>query len=169
MWWQFLFLFFFKQKTAYEMRISDWSSDVCSSDLAERPVNAVGIASFGPVNLDPGSSHFGHILTTPKPGWSGADILGSVQGVLTCPVAIDTDVNGAALAEYRRGVGQDCDSLCYLPIGTGIGGGLVINGAPVHGPLHPEIGPVRGRRAPGDNFPGIYSFHGDCVDGLTSD
>src|SRR3546814_4556879 len=74
---------------------------------AERPVNAVGIASFGPVNLDPGSSHFGHILTTPKPGWSGADILGSVQGVLTCPVAIDTDGNGAALAEYRWGVGQD--------------------------------------------------------------
>src|SRR3546814_11819087 len=109
------------------MRISDWSSDVCSSDL-----------------------------------------LGSVQGVLTCPVAIDTDVNGAALAEYRWGVGQDCDSLCYLTIGTGIGGGLVINGAPVHGLLHPEIGHVRVRRAPGDNFPGICSFHGDCVEGLTS-
>src|SRR3546814_9276299 len=102
------------------MRISDWSSDVCSSDL-----------------------------------------LGSVQGVLTCPVAIDTDVNGAALAEYRWGVGQDCDSLCYLTIGTGIGGGLVINGAPVHGLLHPEIGHVRVRRAPGDNFPGICSFHGE--------
>src|SRR3546814_16536824 len=95
------------------MRISDWSSDVCSSDL-------------------------------------------------------DADVNGAALAEYRWGVGQDCDSLCYLTIGTGIGGGLVINGAPVHGLLHPEIGHVRVRRAPGDNFPGICSFHGDCVEGLTS-
>src|SRR3546814_9193352 len=109
------------------MRISDWSSDVCSSDL-----------------------------------------LGSVQGVLTCPVAIDTDVNGEALAEYRWGVGQDCDSLCYLTIGTGIGGGLVINGAPVHGLLQPEIGHVRVRRAPGDNFPGICDFHGDCVEGLPS-
>src|SRR3546814_20441005 len=109
------------------MRISDWSSDVCSSDL-----------------------------------------LGSVQGVLTCPVAIDTDVNGAALAEYRWGVGQDCDSLCYLTIGTGIGGGLVINGAPVHGLLHQEIGHVRFRRAPGDTFTGICSFHGHWVEGLTS-
>lgn len=135
---------------------------------AERPVDAVGIASFGPVDLDPGSPRFGHILTTPKPGWSGADILGSVQRVLTCPVAIDTDVNGAALAEYRWGAGQGCDGLCYLTIGTGIGGGLIINGAPVHGLLHPEIGHIRVRRAPGDNFPGICPFHGDCVEGLTS-
>src|SRR3546814_1388606 len=92
-------IFFFKQKTAYEMRISDWSSDVCSSDLAERPVNAVGIASFGPVDLDPGSPRFGHIRTTPKPGWSGADILGSVQSVLTCR------------SEERR-VGKECVSTC---------------------------------------------------------
>src|SRR3546814_15040233 len=91
---------------------------------AERPVNAVGIASFGPVNIDPGSSHFGHILTTPKPGWSGADILGSVQGVLTCPVAIAPEVNGAALAEYPRGVGRECERLCLSTIATGIGGGI---------------------------------------------
>src|SRR3546814_15985942 len=125
-------IFFFKQKTAYEMRISDWSSDVCSSDLAERPVNAVGIASFGPVDLDPGSPRFGHIRTTPKPGWSGADILGSVQSVLTCPVAIDPDVNGAALAAYRWGAGQGGDRLCYIPIGQGIGGVFSINSQPVH-------------------------------------
>src|SRR3546814_15839595 len=91
----------------------------------EGRVNAVGIARFGRVDLDPGSPRVGHIRTTPKPGWWGADILGSVQSVLTCPVAIDTDVNGAALAEYRWGAGQGCDSLCYLTIGTGIGGGLI--------------------------------------------
>src|SRR3546814_17493417 len=114
-------------RRTYPTRDSETTLKALTSALlewhAERPVNAVGIARFGPVNLDPGSSHFGHILTTTKPGWSGAEKLGSVQSVLTWPVAIDNEVKGAALAEYRWGEGQGWDSICYPKLGPGIGGG----------------------------------------------
>src|SRR3546814_18559340 len=87
---------------------------------------------------------------------------------LTCPWAVDTDVNGAALAEYRWGAGKDCSSLCYFTIGTGLGGGLLIDGRPVHGAMHPAIGHLRIRRVPGDTFAGTCPFHGDCIEVLVS-
>lgn len=133
---------------------------------------ALGIASFGPLDLDRSSLGHGHMLPTPKAGWSGADILGTLTNGLDCPAAIDTDVNGAALAEYMWGAGArkdgPPDSLCYITIGTGIGGGFVINGRPLHGAMHPEIGHIRVRRASGDDFPGVCPFHGDCIEGLVS-
>ena len=126
----------------------------------------LGIASFGPVRLDPATPDFGRILATTKPGWSGAAVLGRLAQAFTCPVAIDTDVNAAALAEYRWGAGQGCSSLIYLTLGTGVGGGIAIDDRPVHGALHPELGHLRLRRAAGDTFAGACSFHGDCIEGL---
>ena len=127
---------------------------------------ALGIASFGPLRLDPEASDYGRMLPTPKPGWTGADIVGTLSKGLNRPCLLDTDVNAAALAEWRWGAGRGHDSLCYLTVGTGVGGGLLIEGRSVHGALHPEIGHLRLRRAAGDGFPGVCPFHGDCVEGL---
>ncbi len=135
---------------------------------ATGPLAGLGIASFGPIQLDPRDSKFGQILATPKPGWTGAPVAALLSEGLACPMAIDTDVNGAALAEYRWGAAIGCDSLCYLTVGTGLGGGLLIGGKPVHGAMHPEIGHIRLRRVAGDLFPGNCSFHGDCIEGLVS-
>lgn len=131
-----------------------------------QPIEALGIASFGPLQLDRARPDFGAILATPKPGWSGAPVGRSLADGLNCPWAIDTDVNGAALAESRDGAGQGCDVVCYITIGTGVGGGLSIGGRPVHGALHPEIGHLRLRRADNDGFAGACPFHGDCIEGL---
>lgn len=134
----------------------------------EHSLSAFGIASFGPIQLDPSAPEYGRMHATPKPGWSGARVAEALTGGLDCPWAIDTDVNGAALAEYRWGAGRGTTSLCYVTIGTGVGGGLVIEGRAVHGAMHPEIGHLRLRRMAGDSFAGACRFHGDCVEGLIS-
>ena len=131
-------------------------------------IAALGIASFGPIRLAPGAHDYGRILATPKPGWSGADVRGAFAGRFAVPIAIDTDVNAAALAEYRWGAGAGCSSLIYITIGTGIGGGVLIDGCSIKGRLHPELGHVMLRRDPSDGFAGICPFHGDCVEGLLS-
>lgn len=143
---------------------------------AEQPFDALGIASFGPLRLDRAAPDFGRMLPTNKPGWAGADIYGMLAGPFAarsaCPIAIDTDVNGAALAEMRWGAGSKgavpSNSLCYITIGTGVGGGFALNGKTIHGALHPELGHIRVPRAAGDDFPGNCSFHGDCIEGLIS-
>lgn len=129
-------------------------------------LRAIGIGSFGPLDLDRASASFGHIINTPKPGWSGCDLFGALSRGLDAPAVIDTDVNGAALAEYRWGAGQGADVVVYITVGTGIGGGVLINGAPLHGLLHPEIGHVRVPRIAGDTYAGHCPFHGDCVEGM---
>ncbi|MGD9810234.1 MAG: ROK family protein [Sphingobium sp.] len=138
----------------------------------EAEFDALGIASFGPLELDPSAPAYGHMLDTPKQGWAGAEILGMLSAGLDCPVVIDTDVNGAALAETLWGAGAEVagasDCLCYLTIGTGLGAGFVVNGRPLHGAMHPEAGHLRMRRGPGDDFPGVCPFHGDCIEGLVS-
>jgi fructokinase len=133
-----------------------------------RPFAAIGVASFGPVTLDPSALDFGCIRTTPKPGWSGARVIPRLALRFNCPIGIDTDVNAAALAEYRWGCGQGADSLVYLTIGTGVGGGVLVGARPLHGRLHPELGHLLIRRQPGDDFAGHCAFHGDCVEGLLS-
>ncbi len=133
------------------------------------PVAAVGVASFGPVDLDPRSPKYGYITSTPKPGWADADLAGPLRRALNVPVGFDTDVNGAALGEWRWGAGQGLDSVLYLTIGTGIGGGALLNGRLVHGLLHPEMGHIRLPRDPqADPFPGQCPFHGDCFEGLAN-
>ncbi|HTM96969.1 MAG TPA: ROK family protein [Croceibacterium sp.] len=129
---------------------------------------ALGIAYFGPLQLAAGAPGFGTMLPTPKQGWGGAPVADMLAGNLGCPWLIDTDVNAAALAEYLWGAGFGRSSICYITIGTGVGGGLVIDGKPVHGAMHPEIGHLKLRRADGDTFAGLCAFHGDCIEGLVS-
>jgi fructokinase len=145
-------------------RINDWFDSAPFSE----PVAAIGIGSFGPLCLDPASSDYGRIVNTPKPGWAGVDVLGRLAGGRNVPAGFDTDVAGAALAEGRWGASTGCSVHVYLTIGTGIGGGVVVDGKPLHGLLHPEIGHIRIRRTASDSFPGICPFHGDCLEGLAS-
>ncbi len=142
---------------------ADWFEGQRSSgELA-----ALGIASFGPVELNRGSNRWGHITNTPKPGWADCDIAGYFAKRLQVPIGFDTDVNGAALAEFRFGAGETSASLAYITVGTGIGGGLVIDGAPVHGASHPEMGHIFPRRHSDDSeFVGICPHHRDCLEGL---
>jgi fructokinase len=136
---------------------------------AQGRVTALGIGSFGPVELNRGSDRWGFITNTPKAGWADCDIAGFFARSLGVPVGFDTDVNAAALAEYRAAQGEGCRSLAYLTIGTGIGGGLVLDGQPVHGIAHPEMGHIYPRRSAEDrDFRGICPHHGDCLEGLAS-
>jgi len=132
-------------------------------------LSAIGVGSFGPVILDQQSAKYGFIGKTPKAGWSHVDVVGMLAREFSCPVGFDTDVNAAALAEHRWGAGRDLANLVYLTVGTGIGGGVLIDGAPLHGLMHPEIGHIYPRRHPLDaSFQGICPFHGDCMEGLAS-
>lgn len=130
---------------------------------------AMGIGSFGPLERDRHSPNWGHILGTPKSGWSQYDLAGSLSRALAVSVAFDTDVNAAALAEARLGAAQDSAVSVYVTIGTGIGGGVIADGRIVGGAGHPELGHMRPRR-PGDDrdFEGLCPFHGDCLEGLAS-
>ena len=132
------------------------------------PLDAIGIATFGPLDLDRESSTFGHVTGTPKAGWSGADIVGPLFDAYRIPIGIDTDVNGAALGEGSWGAGEGLGTFVYITVGTGIGGGVVVNSTPLHGLVHPEIGHIRVPRIPGDTFPGSCPLHGDCLEGLAS-
>lgn len=133
------------------------------------PVEAIGIGSFGPIDIDPASPTYGHITKTPKPGWSHVDLRGQVADALSVPVAFDTDVNAAALGEHRWGAGQDVDTLVYLTVGTGIGGGVMANGRLVHGLVHPEVGHIRlPHDLEADPYPGACPYHGDCFEGLAA-
>ncbi|HWI61701.1 MAG TPA: ROK family protein [Symbiobacteriaceae bacterium] len=133
------------------------------------PVSAIGIGSFGPVDPDPTSPTFGWITSTPKPGWRNTDLRGQVQQALQVPVAFDTDVNAAALGEYRWGAAQGLDTFIYLTVGTGIGGGAMVGGKLLHGLIHPEMGHIRIPRDPAqDPFAGWCPFHGDCLEGLAA-
>ncbi len=133
------------------------------------PLAALGVACFGPLDPDRASPSYGHILPTPKPGWSNTDFVGRLQSDLHLPVGFDTDVNGAALAEVRWGAAQGCDPVLYLTIGTGIGGGALVNGHLLHGMLHPEMGHIRiPHDLVSDPFTGACPFHADCFEGLAA-
>ena len=131
------------------------------------PISAIGMATFGPIDTDPGSVTWGRLGPTPKLSWQGTDLITPFRSY-GVPVALDTDVNGAALAEWRWGAGQGCARLCYLTIGTGIGGGAVLDGKMLSGRSHPEMGHMFIRRHPEDEFEGACAAHGDCLEGLAS-
>ena len=133
------------------------------------PLVAVGIGSFGPLNPDPSSPTFGYVTSTPKVGWEQTDLVGPIRHALGIPVGFDTDVNAAALGEHRWGAAQGLDTFIYLTVGTGIGGGGMVDGSLIHGLMHPEMGHIfvphdRDR----DPFPGSCPFHGDCLEGLAA-
>jgi len=133
-------------------------------------LSAIGLATFGPLDLNPLSPSYGSIVATPKEGWLNTHILGEFRQAFDLPVAIDTDVNAAAFGEwYWVPANRELESLVYFTIGTGIGAGIIINGRMVHGLTHPEAGHMRlphDRKK--DPFPGICPFHGDCFEGLAS-
>ena len=130
---------------------------------------AIGIACFGPLDPNPVTVTFGKILPTPKPGWTGADIVGPLREAFRLPIGFDTDVNGAALGELTWGAAQGLDTFIYLTVGTGIGGGAYVNGKLLHGLLHPEMGHIPLPHNPAqDSFEGVCPFHGDCFEGLAS-
>ena len=135
---------------------------------AEHGYAALGIGSFGPLDLDPASPAYGQITSTPKPGWRGADVLGRLQSAAGVPTGFDTDVNGAALAEMRWGSGQGMEDFAYITVGTGVGVGLIVNGRPTRGFAHCELGHIRVARLPDDDFLGSCPYHGDCVEGLAA-
>ena len=135
----------------------------------EFPLESIGIASFGPIDLNPNSTNYGFITKTPKPNWSDCDIVGAVSKNFQIPIGFDTDVNGALLGEYFWGAAQNLDDCIYLTIGTGIGGGAMTGGYLVHGLVHPEMGHMRLQRdIELDPFDGSCPFHGDCLEGLAS-
>lgn len=138
-------------------------------DAAARlgPIEALGIGCFGPLQLRRDAEGFGHLLPTPKPGWSGIDVMGPFEDALRVPVVLDTDVGCAALGEWRRGAGRGLGSLAYVTVGTGIGGAFVPGGGARL--MHAEMGHLPVRRDPRDgNFPGVCPFHGDCLEGLAN-
>lgn len=135
---------------------------------AGRRVDAVGIAAFGPIDVDPASATHGVIGATPKLGWQGVDLVSVVEDALRAPVFLDTDVNAAALAEQRWGSGRSTSDVSYVTVGTGIGVGAVVEGRLLHGTSHPELGHILVRRHPHDTFEGVCPYHGDCLEGLAS-
>lgn len=136
----------------------------------EQPaIAALGIGSFGPVDPDPGSPTFGTITTTPKSGWRNVDLRGQVEAALGISVAFDTDVNAAALGEHRWGAAEGLDTFVYITVGTGIGGGALVEGRLLHGLMHSEMGHFRvPHDRSSDPFEGTCPFHGDCWEGLAA-
>lgn len=129
---------------------------------------ALGIASFGPVSIDPKAGDYGRITSTPKPGWAGTDVARRLAARYGVPTGFHSDVVGAALGEARWGAAAGLDDLAYVTVGTGIGVGLVAHGRPVDGLTHSELGHVRPQRLAGDDWSGVCPFHGACVEGLAS-
>lgn len=134
------------------------------------PFGAIGVGSFGPLDLNERSETYGYITTTPKEGWQFTELLGPLQACFHVPIGFDTDVNAAALGEYLWGAGRSCDPLVYLTVGTGVGGGVLLGGKPLHGALHPEIGHLQVPQVVSDapEPQGVCPYHGNCLEGLVS-
>lgn len=135
---------------------------------ADHGFAAIGIGSFGPVDLDPASPTYGYIMETPKPGWAMTDVAGRLAAPFPVPMAFDTDVNGAALAEIAWGSGTGLDDFAYITVGTGVGVGLIVHGKPTRGLGHSEMGHLLVPRLEGDTLPSGCRFHRDCVEGMAS-
>lgn len=135
---------------------------------AGEPVTALGVASFGPVHVEPGGERYGWTGGTPKKGWSYIDLLGRIELAGRVPTALLSDVGSAALGEQTWGAGADSKRMAYATFGTGVGVGLVLEGTLLHGDGYPELGHILVRRHGADNYPGNCSFHGDCLEGLAS-
>ena len=144
---------------------ADALADRCAEFFAAHPVRSIGVGTFGPCDPDPGSATYGHILNTPKPGWSGVDLLGKLVARVDAPMVLTTDVTAAAIGEQRYGAGRGNQNLVYLTIGTGVGGGAIVDGRVLHGRTHPEMGHIL---MPDIATGGVCPYHGDCFEGLAS-
>jgi fructokinase len=128
----------------------------------------IGVGAFGPIDVDPSSPTYGTMLPTPKAHWGGFNYIKAIGAHTDAPVAIDTDVNAAARGELAAGAATDLSTFLYLTVGTGVGGGMMVDGRPLIGAGHPEMGHVSIPRAPGDTFAGSCPFHSDCLEGMAS-
>ncbi|MGE5249981.1 MAG: ROK family protein [Bacteroidota bacterium] len=145
------------------------ASDFFLPHVRSGRIKGIGLGSFGPLDLQPGSPTYGSITSTPKPGWQNVRIAETIREQLQVPVVVDTDVNAAALGEHTWGASKGLDPSLYLTVGTGIGGGLVKDGRPYHGLLSPEMGHIRiPHDLSVDPFAGACPFHGDCLEGLAA-
>lgn len=141
----------------------------CVDFFTAHPVSALGIGSFGPIDIDQKSATYGQVLATPKPGWAGADVVGTLKAALNVPTAFTTDVNASAYGEYIAGTGKDVDSLVYFTIGTGIGGGAIQDGKFIGGTGHAEMGHALCVPRPDDDYQGTCPFHGrHCFEGMAA-
>lgn len=131
-------------------------------------IAAIGASIFGPLDLDRASPTYGYITTTPKHEWINFDFVGALKREFSCPVGFDTDVNAAVVSEYRWGAAQNISDVLYLTVGTGIGGGAIVNHQLVHGAMHPEMGHILIPQDPRDHFAGVCEYHGNCLEGLAS-
>lgn len=132
------------------------------------PPAAIGIGSFGPIDANPGSPTYGYITSTPKGGWRQTNVVGAIREAMSVPIAFETDVNAAALAEHRWGAARDNDVFLYLTVGTGIGGCLMKGGAFLRGPAHSEMGHISVPRAGGDTAKSVCAYHAHCLEGMAS-
>ena len=136
--------------------------------FSDKSIDALGIGSFGPVDLDKNSPTYGYVTTTPKPHWGQYDFLGNVKKHLNVPIGFDTDVNAAALGEAEWGAAKGLDSCLYITVGTGVGAGAIVEGNMLHGMLHPEMGHIMITRHPEDEYAGFCPYHGDCLEGMVA-
>ncbi|SDA56980.1 fructokinase [Butyrivibrio sp. INlla18] len=134
----------------------------------DKEIESLGIACFGPIDLNKDSKTYGYITSTPKLAWKNYDIVGAFKKALNVPVGFDTDVNGSLLGEITWGCAKDKTDALYLTIGTGIGGGVMTNGKLLHGMLHPELGHIRLAKVSGDDYAGKCPYHGTCFEGLAA-
>lgn len=138
------------------------------SFFEEEQLDALGVGTFGPIDVNRSSATYGYITSTPKPGWRDVDVLGELKSYIDVPIGFDTDVNGAALAEALWGSAKGVNSCVYYTIGTGVGVGGYVEGNLVHGLLHPEAGHIPVKRHPQDSFEGLCPYHGDCLEGVAA-
>ena len=142
--------------------------DQITEFFSKHMVDSVGVASFGPIDLDTGSSRYGTMLFTPKPGWTGTPVHDRLHSRIGAPVVIDTDVNGAAIGEGRWGAAQGMADYVYVTVGTGIGAGVVVHGETIGGERHPEMGHIAVSLLDGDRHEGSCPYHGACLEGMAA-
>ena len=133
-----------------------------------KDIKALGVASFGPVDLDKASPTYGYITKTPKLAWADYNLVGALADALKVPIGFDTDVDGSLLGEVTWGAAKGLEDVAYITIGTGVGGGILSGGKVVHGMMHPEMGHVKVIPVPGDTYAGKCPFHGNCLEGMAA-
>ncbi|MBD3922695.1 ROK family protein [Paenibacillus sp. PR3] len=156
------------ERTSFPTEQPEVTMERVAAFFEGRGVEAIGIGSFGPIGLNSTKADYGHVTTTPKPGWSGFDFLGTLKQRFDVPYGWDTDVNAAAYGESVWGAAQGLNSCVYYTIGTGIGIGVYAEGRLVHGLVHPEGGHILTRRHAEDTFAGCCPYHGDCLEGMAA-
>lgn len=156
------------EKISFPTTTPEETLQLVTDYFKDKQIEALGVGSFGPIDLNQESSTYGFITSTPKKHWKNLNLLGELKKQLDVPMAFDTDVNAAALGELEWGAAKGLDSCIYMTVGTGIGVGAVSEGKVIHGMLHPEMGHILVRRHEDDTFKGNCPFHGDCLEGMAS-